>query len=380
MKFETASLILATTVVVTADPSFRDRHRKASRPHQAKTPKAYHHRQSSAGMGSKLMLAAAQDPVCSGNNWDRGDAVDPDAPPKPWPVAGQQVYIQDPQNFCINLPNPNDQYLIDNYWSKGVNPTFVNAEGHVQAFCVGKLAPGALPMPDGAITSVHILKNQSKGGKAYHQITGGLNCQALKMNCEGDNGGQYDSVPYRNCGKEPYSGVDETMNPGFSDYVEIGGSYTYCMRTCVAGQIDGDPCTAKDDSLGCAVLMDGTDDYSSGFWMSDPNLDGGKPVAWTMNTSAVASATSTSSAVVAPSSRSTTEVSTTAVTASSTTRPSSGPAPTSSPAPTGSSALPTSAAVASSSGLANLVPSSKSGGGLLPVVGSILAIVVLLSL
>ncbi|KAJ3406243.1 hypothetical protein CcCBS67573_g02527 [Chytriomyces confervae] len=208
------------------------------------------------------------DPVCSGDNWDRGDAPDPNAPQGPYPISGEQVYIQDPSNYCINLPNPDDQYLIDNYWSKGVNPSFVDAEGHVRSFCVGALAPGALPMPAGAVTGAHVLTNQDLNGKTYHQITGSLNCDVLKMSCVGENSGQYDSVPYRNCGKEPYSGVFEEMNPGFNDYVEIGGDFMFCMRTCVAGRIDGDPCSAKGDTLGCEVLTGGTMDASEGFTLN----------------------------------------------------------------------------------------------------------------
>ncbi|KAJ3267354.1 hypothetical protein HDU77_000068 [Chytriomyces hyalinus] len=208
------------------------------------------------------------DPVCSGNNWDRGEAPDPNAPHGPYPISGEQVYIQDPNNYCINLPNPDDPYLIDNFWNKGINPSFVDAEGHVRSFCVGALAPGALPMPVGAVTGAHVRTNQALNGKLYHQITGSLNCDVLRMSCVGDNAGQYDSVPYRNCGKEPYSGVFEEKNPGFKDYVEIGGDFMFCMRTCVAGRIDGDPCSAKGDTLGCGVLTGGTMDTSEGFTLN----------------------------------------------------------------------------------------------------------------
>ncbi|KAI8613814.1 hypothetical protein BC830DRAFT_1130379 [Chytriomyces sp. MP71] len=247
---------------------------------------------------------------CHGDNWDRGvNALDPDAPPKPWPVAGQLVYIQDPNNYCINLPDPKDSYLIENWWSKGVNPTFVQAEGHVRSHCVGTLAPGALPMPPGAVKSLHIRKNQSLNGKAYHQLSGSLDCQILNMTCTGDNGGQYDSVPYRNCGKEPYSGVDTTQNPGFADYVEIGGDGIVCMRACVSGQVDGDPCSAKGDTKGCGVLTQGTDDYGDGFTMIDGS---GSPVSFSINTvspiktSSIATATALATSVASPSGMNTT--------------------------------------------------------------------------
>ncbi|KAI8608692.1 hypothetical protein BC830DRAFT_1154259 [Chytriomyces sp. MP71] len=108
------------------------------------------------------------------------------------------VYIHDPNNYCLNMPNPKDPYLIENYWSRRINPTFVDAEGHVQAFCVGELTPGGLPFPPGAVKSLHIRKNQSFNGKAYHQITGTIDCAIMNMTCSGDDGGQYDSVPYRN--------------------------------------------------------------------------------------------------------------------------------------------------------------------------------------
>ncbi|KAI8618053.1 hypothetical protein BC830DRAFT_32307 [Chytriomyces sp. MP71] len=243
-----------------------------------------------------MAQAISFDEVCSGNNWDRGaDAVDPDAPPKPWPAAGQIVYIQDPNNYCLNMPNPKDPYLIETYWSKGMNPSFVQAEGHVQAFCVGDLTTGGIPFPPGAVKNLHIRKNQNLNGKAYHQITGKVDCDIMNMTCttvNGDDGGQYDSVPYRNCGKEPYSGVDLTKNPGFTDYVEIGN---FCMRTCVAGQVDGDPCTAKGDTLGCGTLTQGTDEYGEGFTMIDGDS---APVSFTPKTGTSPPKTRTATAAV----------------------------------------------------------------------------------
>ncbi|KAJ3017739.1 UNVERIFIED_CONTAM: hypothetical protein HDU68_011501 [Siphonaria sp. JEL0065] len=193
--------------------------------------------------------AAPNDPVCSGDNWDRGDEVDPLAPPGPYPVAGQQVYIKDT--------------LKQLYYSKGLKPTVVQAEGYVRSFCVGQSTPGSLPMPAGAITSAHVIKNYTKEGSFFMQITGHMNCDILNINCQGDNGGQYDSVPYRNCGKEPYSGVNTGLNPTFENYVEQAGDGIFCMRTCQVKQLtkyhvskgQGDPCNVKNDTAGCEATM-----------------------------------------------------------------------------------------------------------------------------
>ncbi|KAI8608693.1 hypothetical protein BC830DRAFT_1154260 [Chytriomyces sp. MP71] len=57
------------------------------------------------------------------------------------------------------------------------------------------------------------------------------------------------------------------------------------MRTCVAGQVDGDPCSAKGDTLGCGVLTQGTDDYSDGFTMTDGD---GAPVSFKPTTGVTA--------------------------------------------------------------------------------------------
>ncbi|KAJ3017738.1 UNVERIFIED_CONTAM: hypothetical protein HDU68_011500 [Siphonaria sp. JEL0065] len=200
-------------------------------------------------------MAGPNDPVCSGDNWDRGNETDPDAPPGPYPVAGQQVYIQDTLNFCINLPNPDDPTLKELYYSKGLKPTIVQAEGYVRSFCVGEATPGSLPMPAGAITSAHVIRNYTLAGKHFMQITGFMNCDILNINCQGDNGGQYDSVPFKNCGKEPYSGVDTKLNPTFENYVEQAGDGIFCMRTCQGGLQLDDPCNVKNDTAGCEATM-----------------------------------------------------------------------------------------------------------------------------
>ncbi|KAJ3008132.1 UNVERIFIED_CONTAM: hypothetical protein HDU68_003218, partial [Siphonaria sp. JEL0065] len=200
-------------------------------------------------------MAGPNDPPCSGDNWDRGNETDPDAPPGPYPVAGQQVYIKDTWNFCINLPNPDDPTLKELYYSKGLKPTVVQAEGYVRSFCVGQSTPGSLPMPAGAITAAHVIKNYTTKGNYYMQITGFMNCDILNINCQGDNGGQYDSVGFRNCGKEPYSGVNIDLNPTLENYVEQAGDGIFCMRTCQGGQQLEDPCNVKSDTLGCDATM-----------------------------------------------------------------------------------------------------------------------------
>ena len=105
----------------------------------------------------------------------------------------------------------------------------MQAEGYVRAFCAGKyMSPGALPLPDGAIRSAHVVRSV-QGGKAYSEISGTMDCVRLGINCKSsspgayDDGGQYDSVSYRNCGKEPYSGVDKVKHPNYVDYVEQAG-------------------------------------------------------------------------------------------------------------------------------------------------------------
>lgn len=88
--------------------------------------------------------------VCAANNYDMGTAVDKCAPMGPYPVSGQQVYIKDPLNFCINLPDPDSPTLKKLYYSQGKLPTIVQAEGYVRAFCTGDyMSPGALKLADG---------------------------------------------------------------------------------------------------------------------------------------------------------------------------------------------------------------------------------------
>ncbi|KAJ3037299.1 hypothetical protein HDV00_001794 [Rhizophlyctis rosea] len=209
--------------------------------------------------------------LCEQKNWNLGGAVDPNAPPQPWPVSGQQVYIQDDLNFCINLPNSDDPYLKYYYYSRGQAPTIVEAEGYVQSFCMGNyLAPGAKAMPVGGITAAHVEDHTNNPtGQKYIQITGRMNCTALNINCIGtapgayDDGGQFDDVPYNNCGKEPYSGPDASKMSNLNHYVEQAGDGIFCMRICDGDQQLGSPCNVKNDTAGCFATMNMVD--RSGF-------------------------------------------------------------------------------------------------------------------
>ncbi|KAJ3408910.1 hypothetical protein HDV05_004681 [Chytridiales sp. JEL 0842] len=200
--------------------------------------------------------------VCEQLNWDLGDAPDPNAPPGPYPVSGQQVYIQDPLNFCLILPSKTDPTLKSIFYDQGKFPTIVAGEGYVQSYCMGDyLTPGAVKIAPGGIRAAHVRKDFTRSGKRYWEITGRLDCDALQIDCVGsgvgvyDDGGQYDNVPYRNCGKEPYSGVDASKHPGLTYYNEQAGNGIFCMRVCEGGNQLGDPCNVKNDTAGCVATM-----------------------------------------------------------------------------------------------------------------------------
>ncbi|KAJ3232373.1 hypothetical protein HDU81_003011 [Chytriomyces hyalinus] len=203
--------------------------------------------------------------MCREKNWYLGDTVDICKPLIPYPLPGQQVYIKDAINFCINLPNPDSIFLKNNYYSKGLRPTVVQAEGFVQAFCSGPyLPPGAKPFPVGAIRSAHVMKNFTVPGQTYYQIHGTMDCDVLNINCTQsfpgayDDGGQYDDGPFISCGKEPYSGVDNSTsgNLGFKHYVEMAGNGLFCMRVCEPGTlVEGGACDVTHDTEGCEKFM-----------------------------------------------------------------------------------------------------------------------------
>ncbi|KAI9347289.1 hypothetical protein BDR26DRAFT_1004918 [Obelidium mucronatum] len=230
-----------------------------------------------AAIGLSLVQAFPVISECVAANWDLG----PNSDPHPGLILPNQlVYIQDPENFCINLPDWNDPYLHAYYYSHAdVFPTVVAAEGYVASFCVGKKPNDqVMTMPSNGILSAHVLRNFTVPGKRYMQIWGKMNCSELKINCTPsapdvyDDGGQYDSVRFRNCGKEPYSGVDPVLQGStFINYVEQAGDGIYCMRVCEGGTEDGDPCNAKLDTAGCSVTMNirPEDLYADGFTFID---------------------------------------------------------------------------------------------------------------
>ena len=215
--------------------------------------------------------------VCKEKNFFLGtDAKDKCAPLGPVPVSGEQVFIQDAANFCLNLPDPDSPYLKNFVYAGGRLPTILDGEGHVRSFCMGSyLTPGALPMPAGGIRSAHVIKGVSKNGKKYIQISGTMDCAALGINCTAsapdayDDGGQYDTAPFINCGKEPYSGVDASKHPGMPEYVEQAGNGLFCMRVCEAGTQQNDPCNVKDDTKGCQYTMGITTFNTPGFDVFD---------------------------------------------------------------------------------------------------------------
>jgi hypothetical protein len=88
------------------------------------------------------------------NYYEPNRPADPCAPLGPRPAVGQQVYIQDPLNFCINLPDPHTGVISDIY-AAGKRPTILDGEGYLQSYCIGDhLSPGAFPLPTGAITGI----------------------------------------------------------------------------------------------------------------------------------------------------------------------------------------------------------------------------------
>ncbi|KAJ3022514.1 UNVERIFIED_CONTAM: hypothetical protein HDU68_009066 [Siphonaria sp. JEL0065] len=197
-------------------------------------------------------------PDCLKYNWylPYNDTCEPAGP---HPIRGQQVYIKDQTNFCIALPNPDSIFLQNNFYSHSKLPTIVQGEGFIQAFCMGDyLTPGALPMPAGGIRSAHVVQE-----KDYIQIHGTLDCDRLNINCTMsapgayDDGGQYDNVGFRTCGKSPYSGVDASAsgNPGMHDYVQMAGNGIFCMRVCIKDTLHGGVCDVLRDTAGCTAVM-----------------------------------------------------------------------------------------------------------------------------
>lgn len=234
--------------------------------------------------------------ICLEKNWNLGeDAVDKCAPLNQYPIYGEQVYIQDANNFCFMLPDPNNNVLKDLYYSKGKLPSIAQGEGYVQSFCVGEYMPlGSMKMDSNAIKSAHVVKGVHKNGKKYYEISGTMDCALLNINCTSsapglyDDGGQVDAVSYRNCGKEPYSGVDKSKHPGLIEYVQQAGNGEFCMRICEKGQQLEDPCNVKNDTAGCRATFG--IEFKPGFSFTD------------LTNSSVSSSSSTVSSTVSSSS------------------------------------------------------------------------------
>jgi hypothetical protein len=127
-----------------------------------------------------------------------------------------------------------------------------------------------------------------------------------------DVGGQYDAVSVRNCGKEPFSGVDPSRHPGMIEYVEQAGNGLFCMRICEAGQQLEDPCNVKNDTAGCHATMGVV--FREGFSLTDritgesrtysislpPPRATNTPTIGTMGTTAVGSNTRIAGSVPTP--------------------------------------------------------------------------------
>ncbi|KAJ3064875.1 hypothetical protein HDU98_011758 [Podochytrium sp. JEL0797] len=222
--------------------------------------------------------------LCEQMNWDLGEGSDPyDGP---IPANGQQVYIKDEYNFCIMLPNPDSPTLQQLYYSQNLLPSIVQAEGFAHAFCIGShTSPGARSLTPNGIISAHVIERFDRPeGQRYIQIHGLLDCNALQINCTAssptafDDGGQYDGVPYRNCGKEPHSGVDtSSLVASFDKYIEQAGDGIFCMRICEGGMQPGDPCDATKDALGCKATFGISDEdmVALGFSYSGSQWGGG---------------------------------------------------------------------------------------------------------
>ncbi|KAI9348931.1 hypothetical protein DFJ73DRAFT_834299 [Zopfochytrium polystomum] len=235
--------------------------------------------------------------ICQGSFHNGGS--DPCKPPDSSLSNGillnQMVYIKDPTNFCLLLPNDQSKYLKNWYYGGNGNPkppSIVQAEGFVQSFCAGSYKPDkSRTLPVGGIRSAHVVVNFTTSGARFIQISGTMDCGVLNINCQQsspgafDDGGQYDTSTFAQCGKEPYSGVDPSSpNPNtpfstFNQYVEKAGDGIYCMRICEGPDSSyglGDPlgpnarthapCDSSQDTKGCEFWNANTGD---GFDMID---------------------------------------------------------------------------------------------------------------
>ncbi|KAI9331110.1 hypothetical protein DFJ73DRAFT_799912 [Zopfochytrium polystomum] len=189
-------------------------------------------------------------------------------------LGNQLAYLKSASEWCLILPNKEDPWLRMLYYDQGRVPQSVQAEGLVIAQCQGGFisSGGGLSgkaVPSGAILSASLTTNFETPGKRYVQMHGLFDPDVVGvLPADVDTGGQYDSSDYVSCGKEPYSGVDQSMNSAsgpfasfagstpfkFTHYVQYFGKGEYCMRICEGlsyGTLSDSPCTAQYDKLGC---------------------------------------------------------------------------------------------------------------------------------
>ncbi|KAJ3110161.1 hypothetical protein HDU96_006866 [Phlyctochytrium bullatum] len=292
-------------------------------------------------------------------NWDRGpNTVDPMNPTGQLRTR-ELVYIQDLNNYCMNLPD------IEQF--PGITPTFLMGEGFVRSHCVGPYVPaGAKVMPPGGIGSAVLSMNIHRSGARYYQMHGYLNCPAIGIDCDAfDNSGQIDNVIYRYFGRQPYSGVDTARNPGYTSYVMQAGNHIYCYRVCEGGLNLDDPCNAKNDTLGCALTMGVTEWPAWGTFRFVDNT-GATPRLITTFTSSIpttrVTSTSTSTSTSATVLATTTESVSTASAATTTTTLT---------ASSSSTAPPTTTAAASTTG--SVTAATQRSGAMGQTAGSLVA-------
>ncbi|KAJ1560354.1 hypothetical protein HK405_007403 [Cladochytrium tenue] len=204
-------------------------------------------------------------------------------------LTNQKVYIKDPENFCLLLPNNQSKYLQNWYYGGNGNnkpPSIVEAEGFVQSYCTGSYMPSASrALPFAGVRGAHVVQNFTTAGARFIQISGTLDCGVLDINCQQsspgayDDGGQYDTSTFAQCGKEPYSGPDpsspNSLTPfsTFNQYVMKAGDGIYCMRICEGpdssynlGDPEGAnartnaPCDSSQDTKGCEFWGANTND------------------------------------------------------------------------------------------------------------------------
>ena len=163
--------------------------------------------------------------------------------PRPFPMSGITVAIQNATAFCLMLPPQPGQNVG-------------NTEGSSLARCTVPMAEatGSLLLPKGFIRSAHFISTNH-----YVQVTGQLDRGAYGL-AASDQGGEYDSDPH---GSRPGS-VCAGATSYFS-YVEPSDN-RYCIRCCQSG---GD-CDSSQDLVGCLSRMTGN--YGPGFTQNGQSI------------------------------------------------------------------------------------------------------------